>query len=397
MLNVAFIYPNRTPYLAYWLGILRSALKEVSSAESEINLVLLASSEESYGWDSPARLPVGGGREIVISNEWKSRNWFVSSLKLLRALAKMRPRIIFICGYEQPESLCALFYAKVFRVPIVLMIDSKFNDSERFRRNARIEFFKSLIVARYSGVLCPSAEHSEYLMFLGAKGEKVMYPGFDLIDADQCFQNAQDDAIDTYVDSFCGLEPGQSYLLFIGRLVDKKNIITVLEAYAMYRATHDGSKLSSPLQKLVICGSGNLKDDIDSYILEKGLISSVFIMPWLKYESIPRLMSRATCLILASVFDQWGNVVPEALAVGTPVLVSNKCGSHNLVQNGINGFTFNPHDSRHLAKLMGLVTLDRTLVERMRSNARSSLSKFTGDELRVTYKRMLTTVGYPSR
>jgi glycosyltransferase involved in cell wall biosynthesis len=45
--------------------------------------------------------------------------------------------------------------------------------------------------------------------------------------------------------------------------------------------------------------------------------------------------------------------VNEAMASGLPVLVSNRCGcAADLVQEGVNGFTFDPCDVEQLADLM---------------------------------------------
>jgi glycosyltransferase involved in cell wall biosynthesis len=45
----------------------------------------------------------------------------------------------------------------------------------------------------------------------------------------------------------------------------------------------------------------------------------------------------------ASTTEQWGLVVNEAMAAGLPVLVSDRCGcAPDLVEVGVNGFTFDP-------------------------------------------------------
>jgi glycosyltransferase involved in cell wall biosynthesis len=46
-------------------------------------------------------------------------------------------------------------------------------------------------------------------------------------------------------------------------------------------------------------------------------------------------------------------VVNEAMASGLPVLVSNRCGcAPDLVQEGVNGFTFDPYNVEQIAGLM---------------------------------------------
>jgi glycosyltransferase involved in cell wall biosynthesis len=68
---------------------------------------------------------------------------------------------------------------------------------------------------------------------------------------------------------------------------------------------------------------------------------------------LPAYYGLANAFIHASTTEQWGLVVNEAMASGLPVLVSNRCGcATDLVQEGVNGFTFDPHNVEQLAQLM---------------------------------------------
>ena len=74
-------------------------------------------------------------------------------------------------------------------------------------------------------------------------------------------------------------------------------------------------------------------------------------MPGFKqYEELPIYYGLANAFIHASTSEQWGLVVNEAMASGLPVIVSNRCGcAPELVEEGINGFTFDPDDQEQLA------------------------------------------------
>jgi glycosyltransferase involved in cell wall biosynthesis len=61
------------------------------------------------------------------------------------------------------------------------------------------------------------------------------------------------------------------------------------------------------------------------------------------YEELPTIYSRARCLVLPSMVEQWGLVVNEAVAAGLPVLLSDRCGAAaDLLVEGENGYSFNP-------------------------------------------------------
>ena len=68
---------------------------------------------------------------------------------------------------------------------------------------------------------------------------------------------------------------------------------------------------------------------------------------------MPAYYGLASAFVHASTTEQWGLVVNEAMASGLPVLVSNRCGcAPDLVQEGVNGFTFDPYNVEQLAQLM---------------------------------------------
>lgn len=77
-------------------------------------------------------------------------------------------------------------------------------------------------------------------------------------------------------------------------------------------------------------------------------------MPGFKqYDELPVYYGLASAFVHASATEQWGLVVNEAMASGLPVLVSNRCGcAMDLVKDGVNGFTFDPHNVEQLASLM---------------------------------------------
>lgn len=60
-------------------------------------------------------------------------------------------------------------------------------------------------------------------------------------------------------------------------------------------------------------------------------------------------------MILASHKEAFGAVTNEALLAGCHVLVSNRAGSACLVEEGINGYTFNPANVYELSEKMGKV------------------------------------------
>jgi glycosyltransferase involved in cell wall biosynthesis len=103
----------------------------------------------------------------------------------------------------------------------------------------------------------------------------------------------------------------------------------------------------------VLLGDGELRSSLESQVSRLGLQGSVLLPGFKQYPELPEYYARAGAFIHASTTEQWGLVVNEAMASGLPVLVSNRCGcARDLVQDGVNGFTFDPYNVEQMAELM---------------------------------------------
>ena len=131
------------------------------------------------------------------------------------------------------------------------------------------------------------------------------------------------------------------------------------------------------LTPLIITGKGPLREEMEQKIVDLDLQAKIRILDWVPYDLIPRPCRLSRGVILGSTHDQWGLIINEALAAGAPVLVSNRCGAHELVRNSLNGYTFDPQDHDHLAELLVDLTLYDNLVERLRENAAPSMERFS--------------------
>lgn len=140
--------------------------------------------------------------------------------------------------------------------------------------------------------------------------------------------------------------------LFVGRLVALKNVATILRAFA---------QLNQQENVLVVIGDGpekynlvGLADDLNINVRFTGRLEGEMLNVW---------YNMADVLVLASYREAFGAVTNEALLAGCYVLVSRKAGSSCLVEEGINGYTFEPMDVNTLAYRMKKVSRWPIVVE----------------------------------
>jgi glycosyltransferase involved in cell wall biosynthesis len=104
----------------------------------------------------------------------------------------------------------------------------------------------------------------------------------------------------------------------------------------------------------------------------------IHFLPGCNWPDVPRFLALADALVLPSQSEPWGLVVNEAMACGLPVLVSDRCGCvDDLVQNGRNGYRFDPDQPGELADRIGrLLTASPADLTRMGTESARIIQTF---------------------
>lgn len=110
----------------------------------------------------------------------------------------------------------------------------------------------------------------------------------------------------------------QKYILFLGTIQPRKNIIRLVEAYQKIK------KENHVEEKLVIAGGrGWLWEPILKKVKMVGLDGSTKYLDYLKPEDLPYVYAGARLLTLPALYEGFGFPPLEAMASGVPVVVSN--------------------------------------------------------------------------
>jgi len=107
------------------------------------------------------------------------------------------------------------------------------------------------------------------------------------------------------------------FILYVGTIEPRKNLLTLLEAYA---ALH----VQSPEVGLVIAGGqGWLYESFFERLRQLGLEEHVTLTGYVPDDDLPALLNLAEVFAFPSVFEGFGLPPLEAMACGTPVVTSN--------------------------------------------------------------------------
>jgi len=270
----------------------------------------------------------------------------------LWALEQANPDVVAVNGWNNFGSLIAANCCVRGRTPMVVMSESARQDEPRTWWK---ETIKRRLVGFYSAALVGGQRHVEYLVELGMPRERI-FTGYDVVDNDYFERRSAEIRNSKFeIRNKHGLP--ENYFLASARFIEKKNLSTLIEAYAEYRrrssafarATADKEIAANVPWDLVILGDGPLRNTLNSTVSTLNLHEHVHLPGFKLYDELPVYYALANAFVHASTSEQWGLVVNEAIASGLPVIVSNRCGCAPELVNG-NGFTFDPFEEQELVE-----------------------------------------------
>ena len=288
--------------------------------------------------------------------------------RLREAFDRIKPDVVAVPGWAYLPALEALRWCEMHRIPSIVMSESQEEDRSR---SMMLESLKSGIIIGFSAALVGGLRHKAYLQKLGMPPGNI-FMGYDVVDNDY-FRLGADNARRN-ADSL-RREHGlpEQYILASARFMERKNLKTLVSAYAAYKERTGPSAWS-----LVLLGDGKQRSDIELLICELGLKQHVLMPGFKQYDDLPVFYGLAQAFVHPSYSEQWGLVVNEAMAAGLPVLVSDRCGcAADLIHDGENGFTFHPRDTSKLAELICNLHGSAELCRKLSSNSLKIIDGWT--------------------
>jgi glycosyltransferase involved in cell wall biosynthesis len=144
------------------------------------------------------------------------------------------------------------------------------------------------------------------------------------------------------------------FLLYVGTIEPRKNLLTLLRAYDELLRT------TKHQPQLVLCGGrGWLCDEVFSLVDELKLQDQVRFTGYVDDADLPALYSAAQAFVYPSLYEGFGLPPLEAMACGAPVITSNVTSLPEVVGNA--GLTHAPEDTRGLARAMARLLGDLNL------------------------------------
>ncbi len=176
---------------------------------------------------------------------------------------------------------------------------------------------------------------------------------------------------------------------YMGRIVEEKGLKTLLNAL---------KKVEHLPWHLVIVGSGSFETEFDTITNELQLTNRVNCVGYVPHSEAPSYLSAFDLLVIPSETrsnwkEQFGRVIIEAIACGTPVLGSDSGEIPHLIQATGGGLTFSEGQPESLAEQLKHLILNPSLRLQLTEQGRVSVSqKYTNTSLATKFHETIECI-----
>ncbi|MBM3264455.1 MAG: glycosyltransferase [candidate division Zixibacteria bacterium] len=279
----------------------------------------------------------------------KSIGYFVRKLKgLKRALREIRPDLLhthYITGEGYVSALAGFhpYVVSIWGNDIYLRPHTRFEE----------KWFTRFVLKRADLITADSHDQIDAAVRLGADRRKgrVIQWGVDL----DTFRPTDGEEVRARLG--IGTAP---LVLSQRKFLPMYHIDVILHAFTDILRT-------LPDANMIITGSGVYEEDIRSLVARLELEPRVHFTGYVPYDQLPAYISAADVSVSVPSSDGTAMTLLEAMACGTPLIVSDLPSNREWIQDGVNGFVVPVGDRAKLADRLLTLLADPPLRERFRA------------------------------
>lgn len=164
----------------------------------------------------------------------------------------------------------------------------------------------------------------------------------------------------------------EGYILYVGTIQPRKNLISLIEAYALLMR----DKQVPPL--VVVGRKGWLYEELFKRVGELNLTDRIIFTGFVPDDELPFLFDGAAVFTYLSLLEGFGRPPLEAMACGVPVITSNTSAIPEVV--GTAGIVISPTDIPSIAAALSTVLNDSSLAQQLRERGIERARLFSWDE-----------------
>jgi glycosyltransferase involved in cell wall biosynthesis len=168
------------------------------------------------------------------------------------------------------------------------------------------------------------------------------------------------------------------FLLYAGRISPHKNLVRIIEAFSALKAELEKEEMYPDLKLIIIGDELSKHPDLRRTVVRGGVQNDVRFLGFVPIDVLRIFYDAAKVFVFPSLYEGFGLPPLEAMAHGTPVLISNASSLPEVVGNA--AVMVNPENVFEIMRGLHRVLLDHALREKLKQRGYAQVQKFSWDE-----------------
>jgi len=289
-----------------------------------------------------------------------AKMWTLVGLSLEFLLRRSKPDVFFSPTHYLPifspsRSVISILDVSYIRFPELFQR----SDLNQLTKWTKYSVRKAKVVFTIS-----QASKDDIIKEYGIPGYKIVvtYPGVKQVTNNKRQEANMKDLKEKY-----GIEG--KYILFVGTLQPRKNIVRLVEAF---------SKIKEDIKLIVIGKKGWMYEEILESPKKFSVENRVKFLNFVSDEDLPLFYKNALCFVLPSLYEGFGLPVLEAMKYGCPVVTSN---TSSLPEAGGDAALYiDPLSVKDITEKLELLIKDEELKEKHIKKGYEQIKKFSWEK-----------------
>jgi len=176
--------------------------------------------------------------------------------------------------------------------------------------------------------------------------------------------------IDQYRPSPPRIDDGSLKILCVARMIERKSQDHLIQA--VKKLSDNGIDVIATL-----VGDGDALTSYQKLAKEMGISDRVKFAGYVSREDLPLYYAATDVFVLPSFYEGLALAALAAMSSGLPLVLTRTGGTYDLVEEGINGYTYDWADIDKLTSILMHLASERTLLLKMGKASRSRVEKYS--------------------
>ena len=310
-------------------------------------------------------------KEYFIKSPWLypitqlfHKNKYLKKLRGLRGIPRILGQLIFeLRVFNELRKRDDEYVVHTCELPVVAYLVSKYTNNKAYMRlPGPLDNFYDIFFAKGCSGIVANGDAYKKTKALNIVNDKLHFINIGVYEYNQKniilkekFRTSLNIAQDDFI------------ILFVGRLIDIKNIPMLLKGFSLFLKHVSKTKL-------ILVGDGNKKDNLVELSEDLNILEHTIFTGSLEKYELANYYNIADCFALTSHYDNFPNVLIEAMSFGIPCIGTNVGGIPDIIEDGKSGYIVDVHDENMLVEKLLLLHSENLNIDTIKNYVKDTYS-----------------------